>query len=155
MALELETIIIGDTIYVTDPTTGEWMVVEESVVPFSPQGLTGLGSSDLDGLVLQGLETLDGVPAYHLVGTVSSDALGLAPPGLDAEIGGELQIEYWIGVDDDLPRQVTLEGNVTAVGEEMGTLGLEVVATFSDHGKPVTIEPPDMPSATAPDRAVA
>jgi hypothetical protein len=149
MALEMETIIIGDTIYATDPTTGEWMVVEESAIPFSPQGLTGLGSDDLDGLVVEALEALDGVPAYHLVGTVSSEAIGLAPPGIDAELGGELQIEYWIGVEDDLPMQVVLKGEVTAVGEELGTLALEVLATFSDHGKPVIIEPPDMPSAAA------
>jgi hypothetical protein len=149
MALDMETIIIGDTIYATDPATGEWMVVKESAMPFSPQGLTGLGSADLEGLVLEGLETLDGVRAYHLVGTVSSEALGLAPPGIDADLGGELQIEYWIGVEDGLPRQVALEGNVTAVGDELGTLALEVLATFSDHGKPVTIEPPDMPSAAA------
>jgi hypothetical protein len=154
MALELETIIIGDTIYATDPTTGEWMVVEESVMPFSAQGLTGLGSADLEGLVLEGLETLDGVPVYHLVGTVSSEALGLAPPGLDADLGGKLQIEYWIGVEDDLPMQVALEGSVTAVGDELGTLGLEVLATFSDHGKPVKIEPPDVPSAAAAEQAV-
>jgi hypothetical protein len=89
------------------------------------------------------------VPAYHLVGTVPSEALGLTPPGIDVDLGGELQIEYWISVEDDLPMQVVLGGNVTAVGDEQGTLVLEVLATFSDHGKPVTIEPPDMPSATA------
>lgn len=149
MALEMETIVIGDTIYATDPTTGEWMVVEESAMPFSPQGLTGLGSGDLDDLVVKGLETLDGVAAYHLVGTVSSEAIGLAPPGVDAELEGELQIEYWIGVEDDLPMQVMLEGEVTAVGEELGTLALEVLATFSDHGKPIEIEPPDMPSVAS------
>jgi hypothetical protein len=109
----------------------------------------------LDGLVLEGLERLDGVPAYHLVGTVSSESLGLAPPGLDADLGGELQIEYWIGVEDNLPRQVALEGKVTAVGDELGTLALEVLATFSDHGKPVNIVAPDMPSATVAERAVA
>ncbi len=147
MSLEMETIIIGDTIYATDPTTGEWMVVEESTMPFSPQGLTGLGSGDFEGLVVKGLETLDGKPAYHLVGTVSSEAIGLDPPGVDVELGGELQIEYWIGVDDDLPMQVVIEGEVAAVGEELGTLVLEVRATFSDHGKPMEIEPPDMPSA--------
>jgi hypothetical protein len=108
-----------------------------------------LRSADLDGLVLEGTETLDGVPAYHLVGTVPSEALGLAPPGIDADLGGELQVEYWIGVEDGLPQQVTLEGEVTAVGEVLGTLVLEVLATFSDHGKPVTIEPPDLPSAAA------
>ena len=132
MALEMETIIIGDTIYATDPATGEWMVVEESAIPFSPQGLTGLGSADLDRLVLEGLETLDGVPAYHLVGTVSSEALGLAPPGIEADIGGKLQIEYWISVEDDLPRQVVLGGNVTAVGEDLGTLDLDCLLYTSD-----------------------
>jgi hypothetical protein len=154
VALEMETIIIGDTIYATDPRTGEWTVVEEPAIPFSPRGLTGLGSGDLEGLVLEGLETLDGVLAYHLVGTVSSEALGLAPPGLEGDLGGDVQIEYWIGVEGALPRQVMLEGEVTAVGDELGTLTLAVLATFSDYGKPVIIEAPDMPEATTPGHTV-
>ena len=102
----------------------EWMVVEESVIPFSPQGMTGLGSADLDGLVLEGTETLDGVPAYHLVGTVPSEALGLTPPGIDVDLGGELQI-------DAVPGQGTRVCLTWALGHQGGAsraLSLPVMA---------------------------
>jgi hypothetical protein len=64
-------------------------------------------------------------------------------------VQGELQVEYWIGVEESLLRKATMEGEMSVLGEEEATMQLSATATYSGYGEPVVIEPPELPTPTA------
>jgi ligand-binding sensor domain-containing protein len=142
MTIELEFITIGETAYTTNMETGEWEVSTEQVSPFAPEDFTGIDPADIEDLALVGEETLDGTAVYHLTGTVSAQELGDAM----GEAQGELQVGYWIGVEDGRLRQNAVEGELSAEG---GTIDLIATTVYSDYGQSVTIEPPELPAPPA------
>ncbi|MGD9050078.1 MAG: LppX_LprAFG lipoprotein, partial [Anaerolineae bacterium] len=141
MTIEMEVITIGETAYATNPDTGEWEVGAESAAPFSPEDFAGIDPADIEDLTVTGEVSLDGTTAYHLQGIASAQDMGPAM----ADIEGELQLEYWIGVADGRLRQNTVEGELLAPGEA-GTIGLVATTTYSDYGQAVAIEPPELPT---------
>jgi hypothetical protein len=148
MALEMDMIVIGETAYVTDPETGEWTVSSDPATSFAPEEFTGLDPDRLEDLVLVGEEALDDVPVYHLKGTTPAEELGMGQLDLDVGVQGELQVGYWIGVEDSLLRQATMDGELSVLGEEEATVQLSATATYSGFGEPVVIEPPELPTPT-------
>ena len=84
---------------------------------------------EVNNLVLIAEEVLDGTRVYHLIGEVLPGAFG----GLE----GELQADYWIGVEDSLLRQIIVEGE-----DVRGTVAVDI--HFSDFGTPVAIEAPEL-----------
>jgi hypothetical protein len=152
--IESEFINIGDTSYATDPDTGEWMAGQRQALDFvdpavfaSPEFLVEGGR--LAELVLVGSEILAGTPVYQLSGQLS-----------DEEGPETLEVSFRIGVDDGLIYQVKLSGQFKR-DEELGIAStlraigagdptFDALLTFSDFGKPVAIEAPEITSG-APD----
>ncbi len=151
LSVEVAMVIVGDTTYVSDPETGEWEVSTEPVAPFSPDEFTAVDPADIEGLEIVGEETLDGRPVHHLRGTVSTERLG----DQFADTSGELEAEYWIGVEDRLLYESLIAGEIVPIEEGgetplggAGTIQMEAMIQYSDYGKPVTIEPPEFPTPT-------
>ena len=121
------------------PTNILWMM---ETLGFKPE--------DVQGLEVVGTETLDGVEVYHLTGRVPVEDIQLAQDGVEMAIQGELQFDIWAGVDDTLPRQVMVGGemDVTGLAGAAAEATLQVVglATLSDFGKPVAAAEPEMAS---------
>lgn len=145
--METEMITIGDTSYVTDPETGEW--IQETadgtgIAPIDPGELIGPGEYELEDPVLVGIEEVDGVLAFHLSGTITSEEF----EGLLGEDGGggSIVIDYWIGLDDFLLRKIAFTAEFYgSLMEEMEgsqdiTMSVEIV--ISDFNKEVNIEAP-------------
>jgi branched-chain amino acid transport system substrate-binding protein len=142
MTIESEVITVGDTAYTTNMETGEWEISTEEASPFSPGDFTGVDPADIEGLTLAGEETLDGTPVYRLTGVVTAEQLGDAMEGAE----GELQVQYWMGIDDGLLHKGAVEGELSI---EDGTIEMTVTTTYSDYGQTVAIEPPEMPAPPA------
>ena len=155
--IESQFITIGDTEYATNPETGEWEISTESISPTGDPGefLEGDFLDEIKDLAVLGVETLDGLEVYHLSGTVSAETLG------DGETEGELDVEVWVGTEDDLLAQISVEGDVELeadmgddelslfAGAFPGQVTISLTIRFSDFGKPVSIEAPEIvPTAT-------
>ena len=147
--IEMETIAIGDTAYITNLESGEW---EESSglgfgVPNPAELAVPVGVSLVD-LTLIGEEELDGIRVFHLKG---------APPAsLFGDASDDAEADFWIGVDDFRTRQVTASGQVSLGGgggfglpfggaDLAGSATIVLTAKFSDYDKPVVIEAPAIP----------
>ena len=143
-------VIIGDTIYATDPQTGEWEVTSQpELLLFNPLDFVGSGAAGLGNfseLTLLGAEILLGVQVYHLSGRVPAESFG--------QLEGEAVAELWIAVEDSLVHQIRFEGQfpldtigaALGAGQLSGTAELEMTLRFSDFGKPVLVEPPELPA---------
>ena len=146
-----ETIMVDGTLYFTDPATGEWQSsTSTGSVLSSPLGIIGTVGQAVESLAMVGTEVLEGigVEVDHL--TASSVIAELGGPE------GEVQIDIWIGVEDSRVYQIGLEAEVPAyiispeMAEMLGDISVALEATFafSDFGKPVTIEVPELPEST-------
>lgn len=141
IASDSEFVNIGKTSYTTNVETGEWQKDVESLFPFGPEDLIGLQPADLENAVLIGVEKLDGVLVYHLAGSLPSEKF--------AELFGvaeiELPMEYWISVEDGYIVQVALEIELPEGSGDLESLSVTAIVTFSEFGKEVNIEAPDLP----------
>ena len=146
LSIELEAITIGDTFYFTDPQTGQWETRPDAAYAFpNPAAFISVSVGTLDAAVLVGRESLDGTPVYHLQGILPLDAFG-GPEG-------RVEADLWIGVEDSLVWQIAAEGEAPlddlsaalGTGGLSGTANVAVTIRFSDYGKPVVIEAPQVP----------
>lgn len=140
--IETQVVVIGDASYSTDPETGEWLPKSSSLFPVEPLDFVGSYDTELLNAELVGIEEIDGVQAYHLTGTVDAKELGEDFSAVQADV----QMEYWIGVDDFLVRRITMVVFMVAeveagYGEDAEML-INVDMMLSDFGKEVIIEPP-------------
>ena len=82
---------------VSHPQTGQWEEGLKLATSYYPVIFTGcllrMAEADMDSLELVGTEMLNGERVYHLRG-----------PGGARD---ELEIEYWLGVEDGLPRRAS------------------------------------------------
>ena len=144
--VRIKTLAIGDTAYITDPQTGDWVIAPGllSALP-NPADLARDKAPTVEDLTVVGEEVLDGVAVYHLTGVPSEETLG--------KLGDEAGIAFWIGVEDLLLRRVATEGQIdlSAIGQSLGGAGITGIATvaitivFSNYGEPVTIDAPEVP----------
>ena len=145
---------VGDTLYMADPDTGEWEEVTGRLPPIAgPGGYLGAGGVTVAGLALLGVEDLDDDRVYHLRGTI--------PAGTFQGSSADIEVDYWVGVKDDLVRQITArgvfdleEGSVPFLPPgAAGNLPIAMTMLLSDHGKPLDIEvpiaAPDLTTQTA------
>ena len=147
LTFEMESIVIGDTSYTTNPVTKEWEKTPglAAALP-SPIELTSEGLALLGDVALIGVEELDEGPAYHVRGS-------LVEGGFAVETS-QAVFDVWIDVGDMLVRQIGVEAEVLleGLGEELesagisGTVIVVVTMEFSGYGEPVEIEPPEMPT---------
>ena len=142
--IESKLITSSGTNYLFDPVTNTWeRLPGDSPFFAGPSVFLGTGASDTTDLELVGTETIEGVETHVVSAT---------RPGV--EIGGatgDLEVVYWIGVDDGLLRKVEANGLVE-FGEE-GVPGLDfsiananatLTARFFDYGKTVDIVTPEL-----------
>ena len=143
--LEVETIVVGDSIYVMNPETGGWKLSDNpSEVMLNPLELARVGNMSLGQLVFIGEETLDDVEVYHLRGAPPRSLLGGAE--------GEFEADVWIGVDDllmrkilatgQLPLEDVVTGGLPVLGG--GTATLTMAMDISGYDEPIEIEPPEL-----------
>jgi hypothetical protein len=105
-------ISIGERTWITNPFTRAWQTlpgVSASDIA-DPRGLVDAVVRGLEDVSLEGQDEVDGTQAYHLKGTLPSEALqealGVARPG------HKVQVDLWIGTRDDLPRRARLSGRL-------------------------------------------
>lgn len=134
-------IMIGDDIYVTDPTSGAWISTTQSVAAFDPGQFTDVEPTDIEGLALVGEETLDGTPAYHLDGEMVLPMNLGEPLG---EVESTFHTAYWIAREDHRMLQATLGGDITFPGETGVSMAMSMTMRFADFDVPVTIEAPEV-----------
>ncbi len=152
MSLEFQTITIGSTSYQQDPLTGEWQVREGQQAPLQePQDFLEEDVSAIQGLTVMGVETIDNVQTYRLKGTVPQQEAG-------EEFKSDMEVEYWIGVEDKLVRRVTARGEMEFMGEEGlpgqptgGTMVMDLTLDLSRFGEPVTIKAPEVTYTPTPE----
>lgn len=148
ISIESQIIAIGDSIYMTDVETGEWVAEEESPLFASPTDLIRIDPRTVKDLQLLGSETLDGIRVFHLK--------GIAPPETVTDAAEEFEIDFWIGAENSYLRQLEANLEIAISGDDpllagvpVGKPMLSIKLTFSDYGKQVAIEPPEIKSAPA------
>jgi hypothetical protein len=143
-ALEMETIVIGDTTYSTNVQTGKWEIAPglAAALP-NPAQFTESAVPALGNPVLLGTETLNGNQVY--------DLRGVPPPGIFA--GPDGKVEFWLSADSLLIVQIAIEGDISlesaggAIGgiALSGTAPLQMTMRLSAFGEPVEINAPEIP----------
>ena len=145
-SFEVDVIRFGLDFYITDPETGEWVVVVEDDIPppANPIDFVAILRPAPQSIMLVGQESIGAVEVYHLQGL--SDLAGAFEAGAS---GSQAPVDFWIGVEDLRIYRVQIEGEVPAQLLDSrippGTItGAELSATmtFSDFGKSVTVEAP-------------
>ena len=142
--IESKLITSSGTSYIFDDAANTWEPLPGDSPFFAGPGVfLGSEASDITDLELVRSESVDGTDTH----VVSAKRLGV-------EIGGatgDLDVLYWIGVDDGLLRKVEASGNVE-FGEQ-GVPGLDfsiasanatLTARFFDYGKSVEIATPEL-----------
>jgi hypothetical protein len=129
-----QVIIADGEAYVSNLQTEEWATGLKLATSYFPVIITGclirMAEADTDSLVLIGMEKLDGESVFHLKG-----------PGGSRD---ELEIEYWLGVEDGLPRQAIVRTQARpGWSDEVHTLRITATLRLSGYGEAVdAITPP-------------
>ncbi|HEV8638421.1 MAG TPA: LppX_LprAFG lipoprotein [Chloroflexota bacterium] len=140
LALELQTVAVGDRQYLTNPLSGQWQDATGTLLLPSlldpERGVEPL-LRRAERLEKRGRANQDGVDAYHLAGPVPAEALARVVGGA-APASGSVESELWIGAADFRLRRARLVGAVVADEPP----NLERVLTLSDFDAQIQIEPP-------------
>jgi hypothetical protein len=131
--LQSEIIVTDGEAYISDSQTGGWETGLKLATNYYPIILTGclirIAESDTASLVLVGTEELGGEPVFHLKG----------PGGAN----DELELEYWLGAEDALPRQAIVRtGERPGWSDESHTFHIVATLRLANYEKSVVIEPP-------------
>jgi len=174
--VELGVIAIGPEVYVKPPWSTEWF---QTTVPGLPSvtdltsgahpltAIIELDPAELGDLTLLPRETVDGVLTDHLRFTTDEQGLfgllgavaasGGMPSGGDAGmpegLEADFRFDFWIGVDDHLPRRETMTGRLTPGGdspEAGGEVSFDGVITFSRYGEDLGIRAPEAVALPSP-----
>ena len=141
MFIEVQIINIGEDIYMTNPLSHKWELLPAQFSILKVFNVnTGIGA------VIKGIKDLarlddgevDGVPCYHLSGSIESETL--RPITITSIEGASIPIQIWIGKDDFLPRSISLEGKITEAEAE----GIVRTLTLSNFNAAVSIEAPSL-----------
>jgi len=147
LLVEKDLIFESQSMEMSDQARGGRLVSQKPSNIITMMETLGFKPADIKGLEVVGTETLDGVEVYHLTGRVPVEDIQLAQDGVEMEIQGELQFDVWTGVDDALPRQVMVGGemDVTGLAGSAAEATLQVVglATLSDFGVPAVAAQPE------------
>lgn len=140
LALEVNTIAIGDEQWLTNPLTRRWDKLPPGwgfnpAIIFDPeQGWQPLLREDISNLSLPEPVQVEGRTLYHIRGTVAGERVRVITAGL---AGAEpVEVAFWI--DPDTHHVVRLQFATASAAEEPSTWLL----TFSGFDEPVTVEPP-------------
>ena len=140
--IEVDFARIGDVVYIANPQTSEWEIGESSEVRVDFLDFMGDDLiARLKELSVDGLGILNDVKVHRVTGIVTAASLGGTTLLRDFDVGGggELEIMYWVGVDDSLVRRFIAEGMVELSGERAD---LFMSVEVSDFGQ-VLVEAPE------------
>jgi hypothetical protein len=164
--ISVEAITIGQTQYRRDTGTDNWEIIEpEKVIAQGTSFVTLVFEPvhPLTGVVQLADERIDGVDCFHYKGNEDMEAgiekqkakLDPSRPGYDNILQSleiqrkwRIDVEYWIGKDDFLLRQMKQESdivNVDYVGQENETenhVFITYIIRFYDFDADIVIEPP-------------
>ncbi len=140
MFLEVEIISVGEVTYMTNPLTGRW-----ELLPTEFRALSVFDMNSGVAAIMRGIadltrlddEEMDGVPGYHLRGSIDSGDLA-SITGSSVE-GVKIDTEVWIGKEDFLVRLIKLEGKIT----ESEVAGIVRTLKLSNFNEEVSIELPE------------
>ena len=95
---------------------------------------------NVNDVSIEGIETLDSVRAYRVVGKVPLGIWddGFPLPTLFSRTEGQLDVVYWVGVDDSIIKRISVEGRLEI--DEPGWVNVTLTAEFSDLSEEITIE---------------
>ena len=143
-SLQIDLVIIGDTVWTTNPQTEVWEEAPSDTIALpNPALLIGGDTPALSDPVTVGTEQVDGVETIHLRGVPQIDALS----GLGEELA---EADVWVGAEDLLVYRIVAVGEIDldSLGLPLASAGLTGSAELSldirlsDFGTPVEIEPP-------------
>ena len=158
-SVEVEFIAKDGEFYITDPETGDW-ILGASASEFLPLNPSDFSHTDnfigpelfmgSDKLTLEGTEVIDGINAYRITASADSESVALLEG-----VGGELEITFWVGVEDGLLHRMIANGQLEIPdagaaptdsllgGFGGGDTGFEILIEYSDFDVPVQIEAPE------------
>ena len=157
--IEMKFVTVDGDFYMTDPETGEWLLGASAseFLPLNPSDFADAENfvgpellAESDKLTLEGTEDIDGIEAYRI--TASADGGSVA---MLEGIGGELDMTFWVGVEDGLLHRIMANGQISAPDAGatqsgglfgdlgVGDTGIEILIEYSDFNVPVQIEAPD------------
>ena len=150
-SLEYDSVVIGMEGYQENPFSGEWEASPDAFIflgEASHLGKLDLGleTEAVELITLVGVVDLDGVSVYYLSGALPADAAAdlvgdssLENKAYDAPV----ETEIWIGVEDFLVRKLGFR--FKQMDPVSGTsLAGQTIITFSDYGKAVDIQAPEV-----------
>ena len=147
LAIDMETVSIGEDLYVRAPLTGEWSLEPDALEGVYAQGGLFLDRSLAGDVILVGDEFLDGEAVHHLQGVPDPSVLAGLLGAEDAELLGSetmefhsVELDHWVGMEDLLFRRSVLR--VVYVDESGETLTFGGSVDFFGFGEPVDIEAP-------------
>lgn len=138
--VELEFVVIGDTIHLKGPTGG-WQkvplalassVYDPSAILDPERGIAKVLSTASEART-EAREEVDGVDAYRVAAKLSASDLATIVPGASGDVTGQL----WVAADNK--RLVRAKFALPGSGESKGAT---VTVTFSEFDAPVSISAP-------------
>lgn len=141
-SFDVDLVVIGDDAYMTNFLNGNWERAPANF-DFNPALIfddeAGIGGvlAEMDDPRIGGETTIDGRTAEQLSGTVSqSDVARLVAGALE---GDEITVQLWMDSETNELLRISLTEPDDVDGDPTTW-----TITFSDHGKAVTIEAPDV-----------
>ncbi len=147
-SIEFTFVQLGDDFYLKDPVSEQWILSPTTDGQQAASMIDVAGPETLGGLSageLVGIEQMDGVPVYHIRGSLPTATLGGGSGTLDSDI--------WIGVSDSLIRRMTISGgsgldagsDASASDPFSALVGGEGETTiaFSSFNAPLEVSAPD------------
>ena len=112
--IELDVIRVGDQAFVSDIIRKDkWNQIDIATLPFDFANLGRIIvdiAPTLQNATFAGVEKVDGTPSWHIQAAVPSESIETLVPA--AARGNRVQLELWIGQEDDLLRKIRVEGQV-------------------------------------------
>jgi WD40 repeat protein len=140
--VETQVVMIGDQAYVLNPLTNQWQVSDQSSAAFNPEDLV-MNPGDVEDLVLVGETIAEDTPVYHLTGRALLPFSFEDPLG---EVKADMQVEYWIGIDDLRLVRSVVEGDIEFSGEIEASAAMSMTMYVFDYDAPIEIVAPEIPS---------
>lgn len=140
LSLDVSLIAVGGDMYMTNFVSGRWERAPDDFsydpsILFSDTSGIGPILSELQNPALDGTERVAGNDTRKVTGTVDAEAVSDITAG--AIEGDDIPVTLWIGTENNDIYRVTLT-EPEGVRNEPATWTLDL----SEHGEPVTIEPP-------------
>ena len=135
-----EATTIGNTAYDFSPEIGSWVQTTWRDPENPLELIDAKFMANIRDLSIEGIETLGDNNVYRVAGKVPLEiwADGFPMPTLFSRVEGQLNVVYWVGVDDFLVKRVSAEGVLEI--EEPGWVNVSLTADFSDLSEEITLE---------------